>query len=180
MRNKFDEPIMREHESGKRKITPRQLYETLYSSVKANLVTCIVGAIVLLVFMLLLGALVGQVGTFGMILEIVLFSIPIGVLIWGAYVSYKNMNDIKNGKYLIFIDKADRVVTDDKMVRRGRHTTMEHAMYLYRCGRQVISLEQTYTYSEGDEFYVIAFERKPDVAVLYYCTKYYELDMPKE
>jgi hypothetical protein len=85
------------------------------------------------------------------------------------------MKKLAGGGYKIIIDTADRIVTDDRYVRYGQHSYMEHAMYLYHCGRVVISLQETYTNSEGDEFFVVVSKDRPNRALFAYNTQYYEL-----
>jgi hypothetical protein len=62
----------------------------------------------------------------------------------------------------------------------GLSGNYEHAMYLWRCGRVVISLEETYLNSEGDTCYVFVYDKEPDKPIAVYNTKFYELETDEE
>ena len=165
----------------KKQITPKHIYDVLSNSVKADLLGRLIISGAFLVIMLMFILLVNLLDeseitkTAAFLIKLVLWSIPFLAALWSLYRYYRDMKILGRGEYRVITDTVSRVVTDDRYVRRGRHSYMEHAMYLYRCGRVVISLEETYTNSEGDEFYVVVANSRSNKALLAYNKNYYEL-----
>ena len=107
-------------------------------------------------------------------------SIPVIIFFICAVFKLKRLKALVSGAYSLITDTVERVVIDDKYVYQSKHSYYEHAMYLYRCGRVVISLEETCLYSEGDICYVFVYDDMPDTPIAVYNTKYYELDEVEE
>ncbi len=184
MANYKSKTLMPEHqEEGKKKISPEYIHKSLLESVKAELYAGLIVSGIILLFIIFLCGMFEISNEFFMLKEpwdkviyLCLFLIPIVVVIILLFIYKRDINRITSGNYSIITDDVQSVVTDDKMVKRGRSSTMEHAMYLYKCGRQVISLEQTYTISEGDIYYAVVYNDKPDKAIFLYNSKFYELE----
>ncbi len=95
-----------------------------------------------------------------------------GLILWSICSSAKR---ILNGSYKMILDTVERVVTDE-LVGSGKNRHYEHAMYLWLCGRVVISLQDTYLNTEGDKCYVLVFDDGKNTPVAVYNTKFYELE----
>lgn len=162
----------------KKQITPERIYEALSNSHKGEFwgmtIVSFAFLFVALLFVLIVNVS-GMEQKWATLVNILLLSVPFLIFMAAGYHYYRNMKKLAGGGYKIIIDTADRVVTDDRYVRYGRHSYMEHAMYLYHCGRVVISLQETYTNSEGDEFFVVVSKDRPNRALFAYNTQYYEL-----
>ncbi len=177
-----------EKEEGKKKIRPKETHNVLIAVHKWNFVFYFVVMIVASGIGILFG--IGITDTFDfekstdMVIIYVFGSLPAIVCAILIVLEYIKMKQTVGGSYSLITDTIERVVTDDKYVykrrRHGGRGYYEHAMYLYRCGRVVISLEETYTNSEGDACYVLVYDDKPDKAVFVYNTKFYELDDTEE
>ena len=162
----------------KKQITPEKIYDALSNSHKAALWTEMILAFAVLIVALLFVLVVnisGMEQKWATLVIILLLSVPFFMVLAFVYTYYRNIKKLAHGGYRIITDKVTRVVTDDRYVHTGRSGHMEHAMYLYRCGRVVISLEGTYTNSEGDEFFVVVANERSTRPLLVYNTKYYEL-----
>lgn len=162
----------------KKQITPQRIYDALSNSHKGDLWGTIIISFVILIGMLIFVLVVNVSGMekkWATLVNILLLSVPFLVFMVSVYTYCRNMKKLADGGYKIITDTADRIVTDDRYVRYGRHSYMEHAMYLYNCGRVVISLQETYTNSDGDEFFVVVSKERPNKALFAYNTKYYEL-----
>ena len=169
-----------EKEEGKKKLNPKIIHRTLISSHQK-------GIKVLLAFLLLceiifvpLGILVSNIDSFepGWDIVIIFGFSALPAILFGVSIIllYRGMRKIVNGAYSLITDTIEQIVTDDKYIHRGKRGYYEHAMYLYRCGRVVISLGETYTNSEGEMCYVIVLDDKPDEAVAVFNSKFYELE----
>ncbi len=162
----------------KKQITPKKIYDAISNSHKGELWGIMIVAFAILLVMLLFVFVVnisGMEQKWATFVKILLLSVPFLIAMVSVYVYYRNTKMLAEGGYKIITDTAERVVTDDRYVHRGRHSYMEHAMYLYNCGRVVISLQETYTNSEGDTFYVVVSKKHPRTALFAYNSKYYEL-----
>ncbi len=170
-----------EKEEGKKKLNPKTIHRTLISShqrgIKILLALLILCEIVFVPF----GILVANIDSYEPVWDIVIifgFS-AFPALLFGASIIplYRSMQKIIKGAYSLITDTIEQVVTDDKYVyRHNGRGYYEHAMYLYRCGRVVISLGETYTNSEGEMCYVVVCDDKPDKAVAVFNSKFYELE----
>ncbi len=174
-------------EEGKKKISPEYIHKSLLESVKAELYAGLIVSGIILLFIIFLCGMFEISNAFFMLKEpwdkviyLCLFLIPIIILGISLIIYRRDIKIVTSGNYSIITDDVQRVVTDDKTKRRWRHGHAhyytEHAMYLYKCGRQVISLEQTYTISEGDIYYAVVYNNKPDKAIFLYNSKFYELE----
>lgn len=168
----------------KRKLTPQLIYDTLASQNKSELVGGVLAGAVLLVVALLFVLIFSAGGFFtekGLVIaNMAVLSVPFLVFLLFVFLYWKGMKRLFEGNYVVITDTVERVVTDDKLVRRyngHRYTTyMEHAMYLYRCGRIVISLEETYVNSENDVYYIVLPHKDSNHPLLRYNSKFYELE----
>ncbi len=173
---------------GKRIITPQNIYSELVDLAKVDLVGWFVvsGVCVifsgLFIFIFSLDTPLNE--TWTKIIKIALAALPVLIAIGNVFHYYITLKKMAKEDYDIIADKVERVVQDDRMVRRyTRHGTtyrMEHAMYLSTCGRVVISLEGVSTNSEGDIFYVIVSKKRPTKPLLLYNSKYYDLQTAKK
>lgn len=171
-------------EDGKKKLNPKIIYDSLASYTKASIKMGAVAMAVVEAVFIWLGICVSNIGNFEkgwdtvVVFGFTSFPLILFAILFLTY--YKSMKKIISGEYSLIKDTVERVVADDKTVVRhtGSRTTVstEHAMYLYRCGRVVISLQATYTNSEGDICYVVVFNDKPNTPVAVYNSKYYELE----
>lgn len=172
---------------GKKVITPETINKALIASEKAGFTVGLISCGIILIMMIFLVALFNLSDAFGGLIEpwpeviyTILIALPIFAAIFVLYAHWKGLKNITEGNYILITDDVQRVVTDDKIKRRWRHGHAhyytEHAMYLYKCGRQVISLEQTYTISEGDIYYAVVNKKHPTSAVLLYNSKFYDLE----
>ena len=172
---------------GKKVITPETINKALIASEKAGFTVGLISCGIILIMMIFLVALFNLSDAFDGLIEpwpeviyTILIALPIFAAIFVLYAYWKGLKNITEENYILITDDVQRVVTDDKIKRRwhhGRaHYYTEHAMYLYKCGRVVISLEQTYTISEGDIYYAVVNKKHPTSAVLLYNSKFYELE----
>ena len=168
---------------GKRRISSESIYNTLVSQAKTSLRVNLIGSVVLLFICILLAAVFdfdSLKAPWPTVIRTFIISAPFLFAILMVLIYFKHIKKITNVEYSIITDNVQRVVTDDKTVRRHRgrrvYYTTEHAMYLYKCGRAVISLEQTYTISEGDVYYAVVYNDNPTVPLLLYNAKYYEFE----
>ncbi len=162
----------------KKQITPEKIYDAISNSNKGGLWGGIILSFVILIMMLIFVLVVnisGMEQKWATLVNMLLLSVPLAMVMIFLYLYYRDTKMLAEGGYKIITDTAERVVTDDRYVRYGRHSYMEHAMYLYNCGRVVISLQETYTNSEGDTFYVVVSKKRPRTALFAYNSKYYEL-----
>lgn len=167
---------------GKRTISSESIYNTLVSQAKASLRGNLIGSIVLLAVCILF-AVVFDFDSLNepwpTVIRTLIIAFPFLFAILILLIYFKHINKITNVEYSIITDNVQRVVTDDKLKRRyyrGRYIVYtEHAMYLYKCGRVVISLEDTYTTSEGDVYYAVVYNDRPNIPLLLFNSKYYEL-----
>ena len=173
-----------EKADGKRKISPQSIYNSLVSAAKAGIHGGVIATVIIAVVFIPLGILLSNVGNlepgWGTVVIFGFTSVPVLIFLV-TYIGYhRHMKQITSGAYSLIKDTVERVVTDDKTVRKHNgHSyviTTEHAMYLYRCGRVVISLEETYTNSEGDICYVVVFDKNPNTPIFIYNSKFYELE----
>lgn len=165
---------------GKKKLNPKIIYDILVSAQKKIFKAGLIVSAVVFGCCLLTGFLAKKAMNLVPIAETLVFFgfLLIPLASFGAVMLgyYREMNVITKGEYHIIADTIERVVTDDKVVRRGRSYYMEHAMYLYRCGRVVISLNDTYVNSEKDVCYVLVYNKNPDVPMMVFNQKFYELE----
>lgn len=171
-------------ENKKRVITPKIIYETIEAGIKGAFYGGFAVCFALLLLAVMFYFIFSQtlVEKWLIVMKFVLFSIPIISAIANCLVYWHRIKELHRGDaYELITDTAENIVTDDKVVyrHRGSHTymTTEHAMYLYVCGRQVITLQETYIYSENDEFYVLVHKKRPRKALVYYCAKLYDLEV---
>lgn len=172
---------------GKRIVTPQTIYNELVDIAKVDLVGWFVvsGVCVifsgLFIFILSMDTPLNETRT--KIIKIALAALPVLIAIGNVFRYYITLKKMEKEDYDIISDTVERVVQDDRMVRRytRRGTTyrMEHAMYLSTCGRVVISLEDVSTNSEGDIFYVIVSKKRPNRPLLLYNSKYHDLQTAK-
>ncbi|MBR5780223.1 MAG: hypothetical protein IKY21_06355 [Clostridia bacterium] len=173
-----------EKEEGKKKIRPKATHKALIAVHKWNFVFYFVVMIVSSGIGILFGIGITEIFDFekstDMVIIYVFGSLPVIVCVILIVLEYIKMKQTVGGSYSLITDTIERVVTDDKYVYRRRmhgwSGYYEHAMYLYRCGRVVISLEETYLNSEGDACYVLVYDDKPNKPIAVYNTKFYELD----
>lgn len=173
-----------EKEEGKKKLNPKIIHRTLISSHQKGIKMLLAFLLLCEIIFVPLGILVSNIDSFEPGWDIVIifgFSALPAILFGVSIISlYRSMQKITKGSYSLITDTIERVVTDDKYVYRRRmhgwSGYYEHAMYLYRCGRVVISLEETYLNSEGDACYVLVYDDKPDEAVAVFNSKFYELE----
>ena len=174
-----------EKEEGKKKIRPKETHKALIAVHKWNFVFYFVVMIVSSGIGILFG--IGITETFDfekstdMVIIYVFGSLPAIVCAILIVLEYIKMKQTVGGSYSLITDTIERVVADDKYIYKRRRGAAargyyEHAMYLWRCGRVVISLEETYLNSEGDVCYVLIYDDKPDKPIAVYNTKFYELD----
>lgn len=176
---------MREMQEGeKRKITPKSIHKSLVAMEKVNFIGWLIASAALL--------MVSGMIAFGLSLDgfsdeklnntvkILLLAAPFLMALVVVICYCYRMKTFSSRRYTVITDTVQRVVTDDRLVvrHRGGRRVMrtEHAMYLYRCGRVVISLEETYINSEGDVYYVVVDVKKPNDAIFLYNSKFYELE----
>ena len=173
-----------DQKDGKKKINPREKHKKFISDIKADIVgdAIILGVVELVVIPLsiLIGSLSELEGGWYFLLTFGCCSIPVIIFFICAVFKLKRLKALVSGAYSLITDTVERVVIDDKYVYQSKHSYYEHAMYLYRCGRVVISLEETCLYSEGDICYVFVYDDMPDTPIAVYNTKYYELDEVEE
>ena len=167
----------------KRKITPQLIYDSLSANNKGTLIGGLIVCGALLLVALLFVFIINQSGMepkWATVVKSLIMSVPVIVALLFVYWYWRGLKKLANGGFVVITDTADRVVTDDRMVRtynsRGAHYKMEHAMYMYRCGRVVISLEETYLYSDGDIFYVVVSNKDSNVPLLMYNAMLYDLE----
>lgn len=167
---------------GKRTISSESIYNTLVSQAKASLKVNLIGSVVLLFICVLLAAVFdfdSLKEPWPTVIRTLIIAAPFVFAILIVLIYFKHIKKITNVEYSIITDNVQRVVTDDKTVRKHRggrtYYTTEHAMYLYKCGRVVISLEDTYTTSEGDVYYAVVYNDKPNIPLLLFNSKFYEL-----
>ncbi len=170
-------------ENKKRVITPKMMYETIESGIKGAFYGGFAVSFAFLLLAVMFYFIFSQmlVEKWLLLMKFVLFSIPIIIAIANCVTYMYRIKELRTGEaYDIITDTAVNVVTDDKTVYRHRGTrgymSTEHAMYLYVCGRQVITLQETYLYSEKDRFYVLVHKKRPTKALLYFCEKLYDLE----
>lgn len=173
-----------DQKDGKKKINPEEKHKKFISDIKADIVgdAIILGVVELVVIPLsiLIGSLSELEGGWYFLLTFGCCSIPVIIFFICAVFKLKRLKALVSGAYSLITDTVERVVIDDKYVYQSKHSYYEHAMYLYRCGRVVISLEETCLYSEGDICYVFVYDDMPDTPIAVYNTKYYELDEVEE
>ena len=174
-----------EKEEGKKKIRPKETHKALIAVHRWTFVFYFVVMIVSSGIGILFG--IGITETFDfekntdMVILFVCGALPVIVCAILIVLEYIKMKQTIGGSYSLITDTIERVVTDDKYVYKHRRGAAargyyEHAMYLWRCGRVVISLEETYLNSEGDTCYVLVYDDKPDKPIAVYNTKFYELE----
>ena len=155
MANYVSESIKPQTDEGKKKLNPQVIYNDIKASAKGSLINAFIAAPILLI-----------------------------VLGMTAFIFYmvkdaKNEGWLQNGRYTLITDTVNRVVKDDKLRykrRRNRYIfTMEHAMYLYHCGRVVITEGETGTIWEGDIFYIVVDKKRPKKPIITYNSKFYDL-----
>ena len=171
-------------ENKKRVITPKMMYETIEAGIKGTFYGGFAVSFAFLLIAVMFYFILSEmlVEKWLLLMRFVLFSIPIIIAIVNYVMYMYRIKELHTGEaYDIITDTAVNVVTDDKTVCRHRGTrrymTTEHAMYLYICGRQVITLQETYLYSEKDRFYVLVHKKRPTKALLYFCEKQYDLEV---
>lgn len=173
-----------DQKDGKKKLNPREKHKKFISDIKADIVgdAIILGVVELVVIPLsiLIGSLSELEGGWYFLLTFGCCSIPVIIFFICAVYKLKRLKALVSGAYSLITDTVERVVIDDKYVYQSKHSYYEHAMYLYRCGRIVVSLEETCLYSEGDICYVFVYDDMPDTPIAVYNTKYYELDEVEE
>lgn len=170
-----------EKEEGKKKLNPKIIHRTLISSHQKGIKMLLAFLLLCEIIFVPLGILVSNIDSFEPGWDIVIifgFSALPAILFGVSIISlYRSMQKITKGAYSLITDTIEQVVADDKYVYRGKgRGYYEHAMYLYRCGRVVISLGETYTNSEGEMCYVVVYDDKPDKAVAVFNSKFYELE----
>ncbi len=173
-----------DQQDGKKKINPEEKHKKFISDKKADIIAdaILLGVVEVFVIPLsiLFGELSGLEGAKYLLLTFGISSLPLIVFLICAAYNFRRLKALVSGSYSLITDTVERVVVDDKYIYQRRHSYYEHAMYLYRCGRVVISLEETCLYSEGDICYVFVYDDMPETPIAVYNTKYYELDEVKE
>lgn len=169
---------------GKGKITPKTIYRDLVVQEKFNLIGWLIVAVAFLllclsfVLVLSIDSLLEE--RWNNIVKTALVAAPFIMAACTTIYYGRRIKNISKRNYKVIRDTVERVVTDDRTItkyRRGRRViSTEHAMYLYHCGRIVISLQQTYTNSEGDIIYAVVEAENPDEAVLLYSAKSNDLE----
>ncbi len=102
------------------------------------------------------------------ITKILLIVIPFVIALVDIAVYFYNRKRVNIDDYKIITDRVVRVSVNDKHKRRYSY---EHAMYLWHCGRVVISYDDTRRISKGDIYYVLVSKERPDKAVLIFDAK---------
>ena len=178
-----------EKEEGKKKIRPKETHEALIAVHRWTFVFYFVVMIVSSGISILFGIGITEIFDFekntDMVIIFVCGALPVIVCAILIVLEYIKMKQTVGGSYSLITDTIERVVTDDKYVYKRRRGAAargyyEHAMYLWRCGRVVISLEETYLNSEGDTCYVFVYDEEPDKPIAVYNTKFYELETDEE
>ena len=112
----------------------------------------------------------------------IMLSIPFLALLCSVCSYYSSIRKLQNGRYTLITDTVNRVVKDDKTRYRysrrvkGYTIKMEHAMYLYHCGRVFITEGETDTIWEGDIFYIVVDKKRPKKPIITYNSKFYDLE----
>lgn len=170
-----------EKEEGKKKLNPKRIHASLVAGYQANIKLLALIMIILEAIFLPLGIFIAGIDNYEPGWDVVIafgFGI-VPIVIFGSLIISvcRAMKKVVNGSYSLKLDTIERVVTDDRYVyRRKGRGYYEHAMYLWHCGRVVISLQDTYINSEGDKCYVLVFDDKPNEAIGVFNTKFYELE----
>lgn len=173
-----------DQKDGKKKLNPREIHKKFISDVKSDIVAdaIILGVVALVVIPLsiLIGSLSELEGGWYFLLTFGICSIPVIIFFICAVYYLKRLKALVSGAYSLITDTVERVAVEDRYVYQKRHSHYEHAIYLWRCGRIVVSLEETSLYSEGDTCYVFIYNDKAETPIAVYNTKYYELDEAEE
>lgn len=180
MANYISDNLKADDGAGKKQITPQSIYNALVKDQKNTLFArlILIGCVVLVLLLttwplMLMDAPFGDPGT--KIVKLLLIASPILDAVFVLYLYLRGMNGISEDNYTIIVDRIERIIVDEKLVRRGRRMHMQHAMYLYHCGRIVIPLQATNTESEGDTVYVLVKKKRPNKPIMLFNDKYYEL-----
>ena len=147
MANYESNSLNADQKDGKKKLNPREKHKKFISDIKADIVgdAIILGVVELVVIPLsiLIGSLSELEGGWYFLLTFGCCSIPVIIFFICAVFKLKRLKALVSGAYSLITDTVERVVIDDKYVYQSKHSYYEHAMYLYRCGRVVISLGET-------------------------------------
>lgn len=173
-----------DQKDGKKKLNPREKHKKFISDIKSDIVAdaIVLGIVELVVIPLsiLIGCSSELEGGWYFLLTFGICSIPVIIFFICAVYYLKRLKALVSGEYSLITDTVERVAVEDRYVYQYRHSHYEHAIYLWRCGRIVVSLEETSLYSEGDTCYVFIYNDKADTPIAVYNTKYYELDEVEE
>lgn len=167
----------------KKKITPQYIYDALAADRKKLLSELLLvyfsaaAMIFVLIIILNVASPLNEQGT--MIADIVLTAILLCVVVIALFKYFRNTRKVSDDDYTIVVDKIENVSIDDKeiVIHSRHHTTvcMEHAVYLCRCGRVVVSYADAKVQSNGDTVYVLVKKKHPDKAIMSFNAKNYEL-----
>ncbi|MBQ9848400.1 MAG: hypothetical protein IJO64_05020 [Clostridia bacterium] len=179
MGNYVSDSLKADMNDGKKKITPQLIYDSLELGYKSNIVLYVI----LFILVLFLCGLFFLVFRFDspfnekgkIIADAVLIALPILTAVFCAYFYFRGIKKHQEREYTVIVDTIERVVVDDRYVHQRRHSHMEHAMYLWHCGRVVISYAETSLHSEGDKAFVVVDKKHPNVPLMIFNDKYYEL-----
>ena len=159
-----------DYSDGKRKITPKMIYDHFEKPAKQS-----VWALPLLCVMFIITAIIID----HRIISTIFYCLPVVVLVGGIFSYRKTMQMLKNGEFMIITDKVERVAPEEKVKVRlhGNYASVsvQHAIYLEKCGRVLVTYGETNTNSVDDIFYVVVTKTHPTTPLLTYNSKYYEL-----
>ncbi len=188
MSNYVSENLDLNNDGEKKKLTPRVVYDDLIAAERAYFTILLVINVLILVIsaiFTLTWLFERQFNAVGLLFIKILAIAAIGVAVaftaWNISRFVCAINGIKRGDHIVVTDTIDFVVRDDKLKYRWikhRYQTRyyyEHAMYLKKMGRVVISLAQTESFAPGDMLYLVVRKENPKKPVLFYNSKYYEI-----
>lgn len=189
MANYVSENLDFNDDDEKKKLTPRVVYDDLIAAERAYFTILLVINVLILpitAIFTLTWLFERQFNEVGLLVVEISAIAAIGVTVaftaWNISRFVCAINGIKRGDYIVVTDTIDFVVRDDKLKYRWiKHRYQsryyyEHAMYLKKMGRVVISLAQTESFAPDDMLYLVVRKKKPKKPVLFYNSKYYELE----
>ena len=159
-----------DYSDGKRKITPKMIYDHFEKPAKQSIWACPLMSVLFTILALIIDETV---------LSVVLYFFAVLFLVMGCLNYFSVMKMLKNGELMIITDKVERVAPEEKMKVRlhGNYASVnvQHAIYLEKCGRVLVTYGETNTNSVGDIFFVVVTKTHPTTPLLTYNSKYYEL-----
>lgn len=107
------------------------------------------------------------------IAKAILLTVPFVMAAVNTIVYFYRRKRINVDDYKLVTDRVERVSEYDKKLGTGYR--YEHAIYLWICGRVVMSHSTVKRISEGDVYYVLVSKKQPDKAVMLFDSKKCEL-----